>query len=241
MSKIVTIHQPDLMPWLGFFVKLYRSDTFIVLDHTVNNIKDSSWFRRVKINFSGKESWMSLPIYKSELGSFQKLADMKILDDKSSRSLFDKYLKSFEQTYSKTPFYIRYCNLFSNYFTSENNSLIERNMNFINDVLSILRIDVEIIYSSKLDPHGSSNELLIDMLKKINADIYLSGDGADGYQNNNMFSQAGITTIKNSFIPKPYVQQQGHFMPGLSIIDAFMNLGAKGVKSLIESYGKLDI
>jgi len=239
MAKIATIHQPDLMPWLGFFLKIYRSDTFIVLDHTVNNIKDSAWFRRVKINFSGKESWMSLPIYKSDLGSFQKLADMKILDDKSSKILFNKYLKSFEQTYSKTPYYNKYCYLFNNYFTSEDNSLIERNMNFINDVLSILGIDVEIIYSSTLDPHGTSNELLIDLLKKINADIYLSGDGADGYQKNNMFSQAGITTIKNLFIPKPYVQQQENFMPGLTIIDAFMNLGGKGLRSLIESYGKV--
>lgn len=239
MSNIVTIHQPDLMPWLGFFVKLYRSNTFIVLDHTVNNIKDSSWFRRVKINFSGKESWISVPIYKSDLGSFQKLSDMKILDDKSSGILFKKYLKSFEQTYSKTPYYNKYSYLYNNYFTSNNNSLIERNMSFIDEALNILDIDVEIVYSSKLDPHGSSNELLIDLLKKINADIYLSGDGAEGYQKNDMFFQAGITTKKNSFVPIPYVQQQVHFMSGLSIIDALLNLGARGVKRLIESYGKV--
>ena len=34
---IITIHQPDFMPWYGFFNKISKVDTWVVLDHVHNN------------------------------------------------------------------------------------------------------------------------------------------------------------------------------------------------------------
>ena len=45
-----TIHQPDFMPWYGFFNKLSKVDVWVVLDHVENNPRNSSfWGKRVQI------------------------------------------------------------------------------------------------------------------------------------------------------------------------------------------------
>jgi hypothetical protein len=47
-ENIIAIHQPDFMPWLGFFYKLSKSDCFVLLDHVHMDIKNSGWIKRVK-------------------------------------------------------------------------------------------------------------------------------------------------------------------------------------------------
>ena len=53
---IVTIHQPDFMPWLGLFNKIKNADEFIILDHTINNPKSPALKGR---NIGG---WIAPPI-----------------------------------------------------------------------------------------------------------------------------------------------------------------------------------
>ena len=45
----VCVHQPDFMPWQGFF-KIAASDIWVVLDSVENNPRDPAlWCRRVKV------------------------------------------------------------------------------------------------------------------------------------------------------------------------------------------------
>lgn len=240
-QRIVTIHQPDFMPWLGFFLKAYRANVFVVLDHVVNNVKDGSWFRRVRLLVSGRPSWISIPLIRPESGPFQQLKEMKICNDAGARRLFNKYLRSFEQSYSRAPFYKEYKGLFFDYFKflEENNSLVHNNMRFIKEVFALLGIDAKVVYSSQLGVYGKKTELLINIVKTVGGDVYLCGDGAADYQDNSMFESAGLTVLRNNFIPVCYKQVgAAEFVPGLSVLDALMNLGSDGVKQMLEVYCK---
>src|ERR1019366_7398426 len=67
MGKLIAIHQPDFMPWLGFFKKVSKSDVLVILDHTKNNPRDSAfWCRRVKVCINGKGHWLSVSLKKPE-------------------------------------------------------------------------------------------------------------------------------------------------------------------------------
>jgi len=66
----------------------------------------------------------------------------------------------------------------------------------------------------------------------INGETNICG-GADGYQDETVFSESGVTLFYQNFIHLVYPQRgQEDFVAGLSIIDAAMNLGWDGVTDL---------
>lgn len=228
------------MPWLGFFVKVWRSDTFVVLDHVENNVKDGSWFRRVRILAGGKPGWISIPLDRPEIGPFVPINQMQVSAGPTTTRLFEKYKRSVQQSYAKARFFDEFFPLFSAHLDSETTSLSERNLAFIFAVLDKLQLDMDIVFSSNLGVTSNSNQLLIDILQVTGGSTYLCGDGADGYQDDALFEEAGISIVNNGFKPTPYPQVgMQEFVPGLSILDALFNLGAKGTRDLIVSQGRL--
>jgi WbqC-like protein family len=232
LNRIVTIHQPDFMPWLGFFSKISKADEFIVLDHTLNNPKSPEFYcRRVKMLIGGQDHWMSIPLKKGIHSMFIPISDMEIqIDDKTKK----KFLQSVELNYKKAPYFSEVFPLVDNYFSDETINLLEKNMTFIKSVVSGLNINTEIKYSSTLNPEHTSNEMLIDILKKRNATTYLCGDGANGYQEDHLYVAQNIEVKKNEFQHPIYNQFNAKiFIKGLSIVDALMNLGFDNTAELI--------
>ena len=77
---IVTIHQPQYLPWLGYFDKADRADIFVLLDNVQYTKND--WQNRNKIRTSQGAQWLTVPII-SNLG--QKISDVKIDNTKNWR------------------------------------------------------------------------------------------------------------------------------------------------------------
>jgi hypothetical protein len=229
-----TIHQPDFMPWLGFFAKLSKVDEFIVLDHVVNNPRDANfWCRRVKMMLSGKADWFSIPLLKDSSRVFVPINEMRINID--TPNFARKNLETIRHSYSKAPHYKEVFPLIEAYFNHSSDGMLERNLSFINEVLKLLNINCKVLLSSSLNPSGSSNEMLIDLLKKRFAQKYVCGDGAAGYQNNELFNKESIEIEYNGFQHPRYKQFNSEsFIPGLSVIDALMNLGFSETEYLVK-------
>ena len=230
----VTIHQPDFMPWLGFFNKINKADVFVVLDHTENNPRDSNfWGRRVQILANGNPYWFSIPLLKPVNGELGVSIDQMTINFNSEKEV-QKKISTIQQNYSKHPFFKEIFPLIQDYFNYPSNSLLDRNMNFINKIIKELSIDTKIVYSSKLLCKHKSNELLIEIVNKVGGDIYLCGDGALGYQQDDLFEKNNIIIEYNNFTSPKYEQMKSScFVPGLSIIDSLMNLGYSGVRKIL--------
>lgn len=217
-----TIHQPDFMPWFGFFNKLAKADTWIVLDHVENNPRDASfWGRRVRILVNGQPSWLAVSLCRPAVAGVigVPIREMTINTD-SAPDAAEKCIKTVRMAYSAAPFYKRYASLVDNYFTDPDRSLMNRNMRFIADVCRELGIATRIVLSSTLQPKARSTELLVELLKKAGADVYLCGGGAQGYQRDELFAASGIGLEYNSFEHPVYQQlRASDFVSGLSILD----------------------
>ena len=58
---IASIHQPNFLPWVGFFNKILRSDVYVVFDDVqFPRGKDIAYRNKIKINNGTK--WLSVPI-----------------------------------------------------------------------------------------------------------------------------------------------------------------------------------
>lgn len=235
MSKVITIHQPNFFPWLGFFNKINNADTWVVLDHVENNPRESSFLgRRVKLLINKTEKWVSVPLKKPEEKGIIGIPINKMQINESVPKLMISNKLSIEQSYKKYPFFNTVFPLVENYFNSTESSLMKRNMNFINEVLQKLEIQTEIIYSSSLNCNNKSTNLLIEIIKKVNGTHYLAGEGARKYQIDDLFKEQGITLTYNNFKHPEYIQPNTDtFIPGLSIIDVLMNIGFEGAKAIL--------
>lgn len=231
-NKIVAIHQPSFFPWLGYFDKINQADIFVYLTHTLNNPRSANWYKRVKIVLNQKSYWLSLAL-QSGADIFLPLHEMKIHQATFHKK---KHLKTLTQNYRKHPFYDQVYPLLESYYNSSSDLLVERNIHFIDEVCHNLAINTPRVRSSTLDCQASSTELLIEITKKLEANTYLAGGGASGYQEDEKFKENQII-LKYQNFQHPTYPQHGidKFEMGLSVIDALMNVGFDGVKKLLNS------
>ena len=201
---IVTIHQPDFLPWLGFFNKISNSDYWIVLDHVSNNPRDSSfWGRRVRILINGKPEWLSIPLNRPTTSGKIGIPINKMIINTNLNKQLKKLPMTLRMAYSKSPFFSDYFSFVESWFIDEDPNLMRRNMIFIKKIMKILDIKTKIIFSSNIVTNSKSTQLLVDLIKNVGGDVYRCGGGADGYQDDDLFIKNGITLKYNNF-PTPY-------------------------------------
>ena len=63
--KKVVIHQPDFIPYLGFFDRFLHSDLFIVLDHVQFGSDGRGWTSRDKIKSPSGSQWLTVSVKKT--------------------------------------------------------------------------------------------------------------------------------------------------------------------------------
>ncbi len=229
---IVCIHQPNFFPWLGFFDKIARSDCLILLDHVQLPKSGGTWTNRVKLLFiNGEAKWVTVPIIRTG-HSYQQINQIKIHNESKWQG---KFLKTLQRNYSRAPYYHEVSTFLLPLFLKKTDTLSEFNCNSIVAILGELKFSTRCILSSNLAVHGSSNEMLIALVKSVDGTTYLCGDGAGGYIDEKAFSDWGINLVYQKFQHPVYPQKGADaFQPGLSIIDALMNVGFEGVRTLLK-------
>jgi hypothetical protein len=221
-----TIHQPDFMPWFGFFNKIAKADTWIVLDHVVNNPRDAAfWGRRVRVLVNGHATWLSLPLQRPRVPGVIGVPIREMAINLDERNALEKGLRTVQMAYAKAPYYRHNIHLIEEYFMTSEPSLVVRNMRFIRSLMKMLEIRTATVESSSLGIDTRSTQLLVDLLDAVGAKTYLCGGGAGGYQKDELFATNGICLEYNHFEHPVYPQLKGPvFTPGLSIIDALFNV-----------------
>lgn len=223
------IHQPNTFPWTGYFIKLLWSDTFILLDDVQYTKND--YINRVKMNSSSGWWWLTVPVFvKNRFG--QHINEVEI---NNSGNWQKKIVQRVEQEYKKAPFFAGCFDAFKEAAEYKSRFLAEYNLYGLGILLKLLGMKVKIIKSSSLDVKETKNLRIIGILKKVDAEKYLSGSGAAAYTDETLFARENIKLVYSQSSPRPYAQiHSAGFVPGLSIWDLLFNLGVEGTKNYLE-------
>lgn len=220
---IYSVHQPQYLPWLGFFDKIDRSDCFVFLDDV--QYKHREFQNRNKIRTKDGWIWLSVPV-RSSRG--EKIRDVRI---DNSRDWCSDHLKSMRSWYARAEFFDTYFPLLENILLKPREKLAELNISLVEFFLKSLGIQKQIYFESALEAGGTKTERIINIGKKIGADVYLSGAGGKDYLEEPQFSEAHIELRFQEFSHPVYRQQfvksREDFISYLSAVDALFNEGGR--------------
>lgn len=217
----VAIHQPNYLPWLGYFDKIQKSDAFIFMDNV--QYTRGSWMNRCWIKNNQEKQWLTIPIITS--GFFgQKIAEAKI-DYK--KNWVSTHLKTIELNYKKTLYFVKFFPHIKKILEQKIESLAELNIKLIEKISGLFGLKAKFVVGSSLNVSGQATDLLINMVKAVGGDAYICGGGAVLYQEDEKFIKHDLKLIYQNFQHPVYPQRFEGFIPGLSIVDYLFNIGSK--------------
>ena len=216
-QKIVSIHQPNYFPWLGYFYKIYQSDIFVFLDDvqfTNEGLQNYHYIKTPQNSFR-----LKIPVK-------YRFGDM-IYDVQPRYELnwVIKHLKTIEMSYKKAPFFEEIFNDYKNLITVEYKNLALLNISIIRFICFKLGITTKTILSSEMNILTVKEEKVLDICNELQASVYYSGNGAKVYQKEKDFTIRGLELRYSNFIPFEYPQLWGPFQSNVTILDYLMNCG----------------
>lgn len=228
---IITIHQPEHLPWLGLFNKIAKAEKFVILDSV--QFEKNYFQNRNRIMGTNGVQWISIPV--SNKGHMDgSIATTMIASDPKNSKWKEKYLQTIIQSYKKYPFFNDVFPLLENAINLDTEYFCEINIAIIKSFCDALDIHTEYIRSSELDIGGLKSDLILDICKCVNTDVYIAGPSGRDYLDLESFRDSGIDVVFNDYHHPEYPQRKTEeFVSHLSALDLFMNVGFEQSKRII--------
>lgn len=214
----VGIIQSNYIPWRGYFDFIDDVDLFVLYDDVQYSKGD--WRNRNKIKTPHELMWLSVPVKYRKLS--QRINDTPI---DYSQPWQRKHTNAVKTNYHKAPYYHLYADEFFAIIEQRFETISDLNIMLSRWVMEKLSITTPLRMSSEFSPVGSKTDRLIDILKKVNANTYLSGPKAKDYLETEKFVAVEIQLEYKSYQYRDYPQLWGPFEPAVTILDLLFNCG----------------
>lgn len=237
---ILAGHQPEYLPYLGFFYKAAKADKFIFVDHVQfqkKGFKNEFFQNRNRIRTApglNGWTWLTIPVI-SKGKRWQNINEVEI---NNSTRWSEKHWKTIYLNYKNSPFFNDYKDFFEQLYAKQWAKLADLNEEIIRYLLEKFDIKVPVYKSSDYSFNSAKTDLLIEMCQKLKADTYLSGVGAKavGYVLEEEFKKQGFNHIFSDFKHPVYPQKYKPFVANLSAIDLLFNCGPESAKIINQAY-----
>jgi len=226
VKMVVSVHQPQYIPWLGYFEKMAHSDMFVFLDNV--QYKAREFQNRNRIRTAQGWMWLTVPVVTKD-GCRMRMNEVMI---DNTMPWQRKHLGSIKTSYAAAPYFNEYFPFFESTLQKKWDKLSDLNVCIVRFIREKLSITTPIVFESELDVLTTKTQRIIDICRKLNADTYLSGVGAKDYLDESLFPANKITLYYQNFEHPEYRQCFEPFMPYMSTIDLLFNHGP-GSRSLL--------
>ena len=219
---IITIHQPEHLPWLGYFNKMAKAEAYVILDNVP--YRKNYVQNRNRILGTNGVQWLGVPVLTG--GHIEGTIKTTRIASDAQPKWKEKYLKTLEQSYKKHPFCAEVFDDIRSAVDRGGDSLRDLNVALFRTFADRMDIRPEFVFASELDVSGNKSDLILSICKKMNADTYIAGPSGRKYLDIQSFDDAGIKVVYNDYDHPEYTQMRSpEFVSHLSAVDLFMNHG----------------
>jgi hypothetical protein len=187
MDRKITIHQPDFIPWLGFFEKIALSDIFVILDD-VQFLK-RGFHNRDKLIINQHPAWVTVPVQNK--GNYKSIIkDIKICYNNNWKK---KIIENIKHNYNKSKNFNKFFTDIEIILNKDFKYLLDLNLAFIEFMMNIFNIENKrIIFSSSLNIKNKNNLRILEIIQKCNCNYYITGQGSKDYLDVDVFNENNI-------------------------------------------------
>lgn len=222
----VALHQPNYLPYLGYFHKMSQVDLFIFFDN-VPMPQGKSWVSRNLVNLHGREFWLTVPTLKSGR-SGQLIRDVEI---SWKEPWLRKHLGTLRQAYQGSPWLEETLSLVQEACARQPRYLIEVNNHIIKGLAGMLGINCQFAWASeRVSSESHGTQMIIEVCRAFGCTTYLSGTGCLDFFRPDVFQETGMRLEFQHFEHPIYSHPTGKFIPNMSIVDAILCVGPAQVQ-----------
>ena len=222
---IVAIHQPQYLPWLGYFHKMHRADAFVFLD-TVQ-FKKNEFQNRNRIKGSNGPQWLTVPVLQ-KLG--QDIRDVRI---NTTVRWQKKHIAALRSCYGRAPYFDEYRESLEHILDRPWELMSDLNIEVTRLFASLFGIDTPLFVASEMGSFPDDRDRrLIEITRKLGGGSYLAGIGGKDYMDLSLWKEAQIDVLFQEFEHPEYPQVFDGFTSHLSAVDLLFNTGKKAMSYL---------
>ncbi len=215
-------HQPNYLPYLGFFDKMAKSDIFVINNDSQFSKGDYHNRNRIRIDKGWK--WLTVPVEMAQI-PINKIKIKNEVRTPKGLTWSEDHLNNIWLHYKDTPFYRVHEDGLRKIYEAEYESLVDVNMAVIEFLRLAFKIDTRVVFTSDLDCPSKATQRLVEIVQALGGDVYLSGPGARVYLDLALFEKAGIKVVFQEFEHPVYSQRYEGFEANMAAIDALFNTG----------------
>lgn len=217
--RTVAINQSNYIPWKGYFDLINDVDVFMFYDDVQFTVRD--WRNRNKIKTPQGPIWLTIPVG----GNRDRLICEVEIADSSWQA---KHWRTISQFYRKAPFFKRYEAMLHEFYVERTwRRLSDLNQHLIRIISQEhLGVKAEFIHSSDYVVSTKKQDRILDLLKAVGADAYVSGPSGKAYIDPERFLQEGIELIWKDYLGYPeYSQFYPPFEHAVTVLDLLLHTG----------------
>lgn len=222
---IIAVHQPQYLPWLGYFDKIDRADIFVLLDNV--QFKKNEWQNRNKIKTADGWQWLTVPVmYRfPQMINEVEINNKERWQHKQRQTLVSNYKRASCWNFLEV--------FFEDLLQSHWQTISQLNIYVVKKLVEILGIKTPLFIASEMEQLPEDpDERLIAITKYYGADTYLAGSGGRDYMNMEKYEENGIKVVYQDYRHPVYNQLFGDFLPFMSVIDLMYNHGNESLTIL---------
>lgn len=229
----VVILQPSYIPWRGYFHQVAKADLFIFYDDVQYDKR--GWRNRNRIKTSQGSRWLSIPVHsKGAQTGHIPIHQIRICWDSPWA---EDHWRAIQLAYHRAPYFSLYAPLLEEHYHSHVDLLVDFTIPLSIDLGNALGIHhTRYTRSSEIKGiTGRKTDRLIEILKAVGGNHYISGPSARDYIDEPKFREAGISLEYMTYDYPEYTQLYPPYEPQVSILDLLFMNGPQALSYILQS------